>query len=580
MDEPLYTETKFLRLDLPEEGFRTERGGVLRRVDVAYETCGTLSPARDNVVFICHALTGDSHVAGRHRGDAKDTGWWANMVRPGGGIDLSRHFVVCANILGGCKGTTGPSSLDPDTGRPYGSAFPSLTVGDVAEIHHRFLVQLGFSRVYAIVGGSFGGMQTMEIGIRYPDFAEKLVCIASGSSLTTQALAFDVVGRGAIEKDPDFRGGDYYGGPAPQVGLAQARKLAHITYLSEEMMKEKFGRRRRERVAELENKSAFEVESYLEHQGRKFIGRFDANSYLRITEAMDNYDMAGDGTLDERLAAIRARILVVSLSGDWLFLPEQSAEIVRALHAGKKDVSYFPLEAPAGHDAFLTHIGELQKVLAGFLRQSPDRPAPKADEDHLRDYDTVEKLIPENARTIIDLACGDGELLNFIAARRPEADCSGIDIDAESGMRLLAAGHNASIADINEGFGHIPDRTYDCAILSESLQVLHRPDKTIEQLLRIAPVVIVSFPNFGMWKVRGELFFTGRMPVTKRLPYQWYDTPNIRCLTLADFRALCREHGLYIEKMHCLATLTLSKVLNFLGFKNLGSSRVIARIRR
>ncbi len=586
MDEPLVTETRFLRLDLPPEGLRLEKGGALPRVDVAYETCGTLSPAKDNVVFICHALTGDAHVAGVHRGDRKPTGWWYDMVRPGGGIDTDKYFVVCANILGGCMGTTGPSSVDPRTGRPYGSSFPEITVGDIVDVHRRLLLQLGFEHVHAVVGGSFGGMQALEFAVRFPDFARRVVAIATGASLTTQALAFDVVGRGAIEEDPNFNGGDYYGADAPDTGLAQARKLAHITYLSNELMKEKFGRRRRdlpaEALADAPAGSVFEVESYLDHQGHKFIARFDANSYLRITGAMDEFDLAArsGGSLAETFAPVKARALVVALSGDWLFLPEQSEALYRALQESGKDASYFCLEAPAGHDAFLTHIQELKAVIDGFLVREPARPEPELDDDGRRDYETLESLVPRGTRKLLDLACGDGGLLNFLSARRPELDCTGIDLDTASGVRVLAAGHNAVRADVDRGLSTIPDDAFDCAVLSESLQVMRRPDKALKELLRVAPVGVVSFPNFGMWKIVYSLGFLRRMPVTKRLPYQWYDTPNIHLCTVKDFLVLCKELGIRVEKVHYMSTLALSKFFRLLGLRHLGTSRVLVKISR
>ncbi len=588
MSDVPVTETRTLRLRLPPEGLRLEKGGVLRQVDVSYETCGELSPLRDNVVFICHALTGDAHVAGRHEGEERESGWWANMVCPGGGIDTDRFFVVCANVLGGCMGTTGPSSIDPETGRPYGSRFPEITVADVVDVHRLLLLQLGFEHVHAIVGGSFGGMQALCFAVRHPEFADKVAVIASGASLTTQALAFDVVGRNAIEQDPAFRGGDFYGGERPDAGLSQARELAHITYLSGEGMKKKFGRRRRDLPAEAADskrpgpiQSIFEVESYLRHQGRKFIGRFDANSYLRITAAMDDFDL-GQGThaLASVFDAVRAKLLVVALDGDWLFLPRQSEELTRALLTARKDVSFFCLAAPAGHDSFLIHIEELSRVVEGFLTRTPVRPAPTLDADHRRDYEALEGLLPSRIRTVLDVACGDGTLLNFLSERRPWADCTGIDLDVSSGVSTLAAGHNALRADVDQGLSNIPDDTFDCAILSESLQVMRRPDRVLEELLRIAPTAVVSFPNFGMWKVRAELAFLGRMPVTKRLPFQWYDTPNIHLCTIKDFLALCRAKGIRVEKVLHLSTLALSKVLNFLGAKNLGSSRVIVRIGR
>ena len=588
------TETRFLRLDLPDGGLRLEKGGVLRQVDVAYETCGELSPERDNVVFVCHALTGDAHVAGRHEGDDRDTGWWAGMACPGGGIDTDRFFVVCANILGGCMGTTGPSSIDPETGEPYGSRFPEITVADIVDVHRMLLRQLGFERIYAVVGGSFGGMQALEMARRHPDFVDKAVCIATGASLSTQALAFDVVGRNAIEQDPAFNGGDFYGGPRPDAGLAQARELAHITYLSGEMMKKKFGRRRRELAAAERAASAagdakapgsvhsiFEVESYLRHQGHKFIGRFDANSYLRISGAMDEFDLAaGRGSLAEALDPVKAKVLVVALNGDWLFLPRQSESIVRALATARKDVSYFCLDAPSGHDSFLIHIEELSRVVAGFLTRLPVRPPADIDADHRRDYDALVGLVPQSARTVLDIACGDGTLLNYFAESRPWADCTGIDVSVESGAKTLAAGHNVIRADVDGGLARIPDDSFDCAILSESLQVMRRPDRVLSELLRIAPVGLVSFPNFGMWKIPAELVFRGRMPVTKRLPWQWYDTPNIHLCTVKDFLDLCRAKGIRVDKVVYFSTLLSSRILRALGARSLGTSRVLVKIRR
>ncbi len=583
------TETRFVSLDLPEGGFRLRRGGLLRRVDVAYETVGTLSERRDNVIFICHALTGDAHVAGRHEGEDHDTGWWANMVRPGGGIDTDKFFVVCANVLGGCMGTTGPSSVDPDTGEPYGSRFPDITVADIVDVHRLLLRQLGFDHVYAIVGGSFGGMQALEFAVRHPGFADKVAVIASGASLTTQALAFDVVGRNAIEQDPAFRGGDYYGGERPDAGLSQARELAHITYLSGEVMKKKFGRRRRDIPPTVPEdgkhpgpiQSVFEVESYLKHQGRKFLGRFDANSYLRITDAMDEFDLVqGYPSLADALEPVRARILAVALDGDWLFLPRQTADLSHALLSAHKDVSSLVLDAPAGHDSFLIHIEELSRAVSGFLERVPVRPPPPIDADHCRDWDALEALIPQRVRTVLDIACGSGALLNFLSARRPWADCTGIDIDVDGAVSTLAAGHNFMLADVDEGLASVPDDSFDCAILSESIQVMRHPDRVLSHLLRIAPIGLVSFPNFGMWKIPAELVFRGRMPVTERLPYQWFDTPNIHLCTVKDFLDMCRAKNIRVEKVEYFSTLAVSRVFRLFGARSLGTSRVLVKIAR
>ena len=240
-------ETKNLRLTLPPEGFKLENGGALPELQVAYETYGRLSPAADNAVYICHALTGDAHVAGSHAADdANKPGWWDAMIGPGKGIDTNRFYVICANILGGCMGTTGPSSINPRTGKPYGSSFPSITIGDIVRTQHLLLRQLGISRLAAVVGGSLGGMQALEWSIRFPQMVEKCVCIASGMNLSAQALAFDIVGRNAITADPAWANGDYYEAvEKPAQGLAQARMIGHITYLSSENMKKKFGREKK-----------------------------------------------------------------------------------------------------------------------------------------------------------------------------------------------------------------------------------------------------------------------------------------------------------------------------------------------
>ena len=581
-------ETRKLKLNLSAEWFRLEHGGVLPEIEVAYETFGTLNEFRDNVIFVCHALTGDAHVAGRYVGDVKPTGWWSNMVFPGGGIDTNRFFVVCANILGGCKGTTGPSSINPETGKQYGSKFPNITVRDIVTVHKMLLEQLGFNKIHAILGGSFGGMQAIEFCAQFPDFAEKCICIAAGPSLTTQALAFDIIGREAIVKDPNWRNGDYYeDGLPPSVGLAQARKLAHVTYLSNEMMHQKFGRRRsdlpKEDIEALSRnfKLHFEVTSYLDYQGEKFINRFDANSYLHITRAMDEYDLTiGFKNLKESVERIQSKNLIVALSGDWLFLPSQSDAIVKAMLSAKKDVSYFCIDAPAGHDAFLTHVEHLGEIIAGFLTGKPEHPPEEITQEQRYDYKMLSDMVPEKIESLLDLACGNGKLIEHVKEIHPNVNFTGVDIDLSSLVEVVKAGNNAFLADVDSGLGIIPDNSFDCAILSESLQVMKHPDKVLEELLRIAPVGLVSFPNFGMWRVRLWLLFRGRMPKTRRLPYDWYDTPNIHLCTVNDFVSLCKKKGIKIESVKYLSTFKISKIFCFLGLKNLGASRALVKIRR
>lgn len=587
MDLKLLTKTQSIKLALPEGGFVLKHGGVLKEINVAYETCGTLSPEQDNVVFIAHALTGDAHVAGWHEGDTKLTGWWSNMVCPGGGIDTDKFFVVCANVLGGCMGTTGPSSINPETGKAYGSSFPELTIADIVDVHKLFLEQIGIKKLYSAVGGSFGGMQVLDFITRYPDFVENAVVIASGASLTTQALAFDIIGREAIVNDPNWRNGDYYDdGKSPDIGLSQARKLAHVTYISNEMMKEKFGRRRRD-IASQKNfpnadefRTNFEVANYLEHQGEKFINRFDANSYLHITRATDEFDLAAEyGSLSEAFSRIKSKVLVVALSGDWLFLPSQSEDLTKAFFKARKHVSYFCLNAPAGHDAFLTHIQDLVKVVSGFLTvEQSSFDSQTLSVDDRKDYDKLYKMLPEKVSSVLDVACADGTLMSYIKDRNKDVECTGVDIDLEQINHVLVNGENAVLANVDSGLEIIPDNTFDCAILSESLQVMREPDKVLSELLRIAPTAIVSFPNFGMWSVLASLVFRGKMPKTKRLPYEWYNTPNIHLCTIRDFIQLCNDKGFKIEKVSYQTTLLLSKIFVALGMKNLGASRVLVKL--
>ena len=586
-----------LKLELPPGGFRLEKGGVLPEIEVTVERCGAITADNDNVVFICHALTGDAHVAGLRPGETDPSGWWEGMIGPGKGIDTRRYQVVCANILGGCKGTTGPSSVNPETGKPYGSSFPKVTVGDIVEVHRLCLRQLGITRLAAVMGGSFGGMQVLEWLIRYPGEVDKGIVVASAASLNSQALAFDIVGRHAIVADPNWNAGDYYDRESlPSKGLSSARKLAHITYLSQQLMEAKFGRDKRPEwlTADPDFRNAidrnfgtfFQVESYLQYQGEKFIQRFDANSYLHITLAMDEYDIEESyGSLDAAFEKIAARVLIVSLSGDWLFMPEQSEELVTALVRQKKQVSYCHLDATAGHDAFLTHIEELKRVVSAFLPAADD--APRSDDApeggvirqwQLRHYQKVLDLIPPGSR-VLDLGCGNGSLLHILRQRR---NCSGngVEIDVNQVITAIGLGCDILLEDIDDGLAMIPDNSFDIVVLSETLQTIKRPRELLQQILRVAREAVISFPNFACLEVRRELLMKGRMPKGKQLPFEWYNTPNIHLFTLKDFRELCRKDNIRILDLICQGRGFAERALLTLGWKNLGASQVIVRIGR
>lgn len=355
-----------------------EAGGALGPIEVEYETYGTLNAARDNVVLICHALSGDAHVAGwdRHADmasrpwRARKPGWWDEVVGPGKPIDTTRWFVVCSNVLGGCYGTTGPASIDPATGRPYGLSFPMVTIGDWVEVQARLLDRLGIGRLHAVIGGSLGGQQAIEWSLRFPDRVARSIVLAAAPRLSALGVAYNAVGRYAIMNDGAFAGGAYHGGPPPRHGLATARMLAHITYLSEQSIDQKFGRRLqgKERY-EFRHGVEFQVESYLDHQGKAFVERFDADSYLYIIRAMDYYDAAdwGDGDLGAACRRIQARTTVVSFSSDWLYSPTQCREFALAMTRAGRPITYAELPSPYGHDAFLVEAETVGRLLRSNL---------------------------------------------------------------------------------------------------------------------------------------------------------------------------------------------------------------------
>jgi len=570
----------------PPDGLRLDSGDSLPELTVAYETYGSLSPDRDNAVYVCHALTGDAHVAGRHSADDRKPGWWDEMVGPGKGIDTDYYFVVCANILGGCSGTTGPSSVNPSTGKRYGSAFPDITVADIVRVEKLLLEHLGITRLAAVIGGSLGGMQALEWSIRYPEMVDRCICIAAGSSLSTQALAFDAVARDAIVSDPNWHGGDYYDKEAgPAWGLSHARKIGHITYLSPEMMQEKFGRETGQ-YGDCGN-SCFEVERYLAYQGQKLVDRFDANSYLRITRAMGSFDLAQQyGGLEKAFAGVSAKFLIVGLSSDWLFPPEQSVEIFNALLACGKDASCCTLKAPHGHDAFLVDIKYLLELVRAFLpwvdieggRSVERRLTGQGFEEEIRYRLVVESISPRSR--VLDLGCGNGELLTLLRNQR-ESSGLGVDIDLGGLVTAIDRGHDVFHGDLDDGLSNIADGSYDYAILSSTLQVVRRPRAVLNEMLRVAREGIVTFPNFANWRNRVHLGFSGRMPKSGVIPHEWYNTPNIHHTTLRDFVALCRQEGINILDMICIpGSHWLDHLLVSLRKCNLGSEFVLVRISR
>ena len=370
-------EKQFFTYAEPPDQMILESGASLGPITIAYETWGKLSAKRDNAVLVAHAFSGDSHAAGFYPDDPEDAkpGWWDSMIGPGKGLDTDKYFVICANILGGCMGTTGPSSINPETGAPFGLDFPMMTVGDIIESQKALLDHLGISSLHTVVGGSVGGMQVLEWCVRYPDLVRSAIPIATTMRHSALAIAFNEVARQAIMVDPKWNRGNYYDSEKPDLGLSVARMIGHVTYLSDEAMRRKFGRK-------LQNKANFSygfdvdfmVESYLRYQGSKFVKRFDANSVLYITKAADYFDLVNREPPAKSIQDIRGmeiKFLVISYTSDWLYPTYQAKELIQALKRADLDVSFCEIEADCGHDAFLIPDKRLGTLIGGFLDGVP-----------------------------------------------------------------------------------------------------------------------------------------------------------------------------------------------------------------
>ncbi len=364
-----------------EEPFVLESGAVLSPVTLAYQTYGQLNADRSNAVLVCHALSGGAHAAGYRSAQDRKPGWWDSAIGPGKAFDTNRFFVICSNVIGSCYGSTGPSSIHPITGKPYALTFPVVTIGDMVRAQVRLIDYLGIEKLLCVVGGSMGGMQVLEWAAHHPERIKAAIPLATTARSNAMHIALSEVGRQAIYADPNWQGGNYYESDRrPDAGLAVARMIAHITYLSEQAMHRKFGRRLKDRERYgYQFQTEFQVESYLKHQGLSFTQRFDANSYLYITKAMDYFDLTqspanGNGTPVNSLAAVFARaahvkFLVVSFTSDWLYPSHQSKEIVSALTAAGADVSYLDIESTAGHDAFLVEVDTMNRLLSSFMER-------------------------------------------------------------------------------------------------------------------------------------------------------------------------------------------------------------------
>ncbi len=542
------------------EPLSLENGGELDQVTICYETWGRLNEEGNNAVLICHALSGDSHVV-RH--DEYDTpGWWEILVGPGKPIDTDQYFVVCSNVLGGCRGTTGPNFVSPDTRQPYGADFPVITVRDMVQVQCRLVTHLQISRLRSVVGGSLGGLQVLTWAIDHPEMVASSVVIAASPRLSSQGIAFDVVGRNAIRNDPNFAEGQYYDGPAPEGGLALARMLAHITYLSDESMRAKFDPTRLQpRTVDSAFESTFSVGSYLAYQGDRFVERFDANSYVTLSTAMDLFDLGDTAQrLATSLAPATCRWLFVSFSSDWLYPATASRQLVDALVAQRKSVSSCEIESRAGHDSFLLEetMEASGRMIRAFLGNdhASDILNHSDHDSHINeptsifyaqrlDYEMILRLMPRDA-SVVDLGCGNGELLSIL---RDRGHVSLLGVEREQSQVVSGVERGLSVihADLDQGLSAIPDQSFEVALLSQTLQSIVDVAGVLDEVVRIGKRGIVSFPNFAHAPMRETFQREGRLPKEEGLyAYDWHDTPNRRFPSILDFQELCLKRGIRI----------------------------------
>ncbi len=552
-----------------------QSGASIRAYDLSFETYGRLNANQSNAVLVCHALNASHHVAGVYAGQPDSEGWWDSMIGPGKPLDTERFFVIGVNNLGSCFGSTGPMHVNPETGRTYGADFPVMTVEDWVNAQARLMDALGIQTLAAVMGGSLGGMQALSWTLQYPARVRHALVIASAPNLNAENIAFNEVARRAITTDPDFNAGHFYAEAGkvetkPKRGLRIARMIGHITYLSDDVMNEKFGRALRAAAPAYKYSTQeleFEIESYLRYQGDKFAEYFDANTYLLITRALDYFDPARqfDGDLSRALAQASAKFLLVSFTTDWRFSPKRSREIVKALLDNHRDVSYAEIDAPHGHDAFLLKDPRYMGVVSAYFEKVyaeikaseispiPGEPGftgagtgvgPPASVDAPGGSDAIAQLVPQGAR-VLDLGCGDGELLARLQKTRR---CSGygIEIDDANVLACVKRGVNVIQLNLEEGLALFGDASFEVVLQIDTLQHLKNAETMLQETARVGRTGIVAFPNFGHWPNRLAVLL-GRMPVTKRLPYQWFDTPNIRVGTFADFVTLAARNRLKVS---------------------------------
>ena len=538
---------KYLKLDTQ---IVLESGFAFDDCVIAYETYGQLNVEKNNAILICHAISGDSHVSKHDDNDAD--GWWDIMVGPGLYIDTNKYFVISSNILGGCMGTTGPNHINEKTGDYWGSDFPEISVSDMVLVQSKLIEYLEIDKLLCVIGGSLGAYQSIEWGVRFPDKLHSVISLAGGPRLTSQGIAFDIIGRNAIRRDPYFNDGQYYKqSEGPNTGLALARMLGHITYLSEESMSEKFDHDRYDpKDVDTDFEKEFSVGSYLAYQGDKFVERFDPNSYITLSKAMDKFDLGKNSSeISVNLTGKNLKWFLMSFTSDWLFPSSLSEELTRALIIAKEEVSYIEIPSNCGHDAFLldddikyygNYVNNFIENIANDLNviknqeYHPDRKISER-----QDYNIILEFL-DNSKRIIDLGCGDGDLLYEIKKIGNANKILGIDNNLESLLNASKKGIPVLGLDLNNDLHLINDNQFDVAILSLTLQSIIEVETVLLEICRISSKVILSFPNFAYEPLRKMLYEEGRAPKhTGVLKYEWYNSPNKRYMSILDFEEFC-----------------------------------------
>mgnify|MGYP001166866974 CR=1 FL=1 len=520
-------------------------GGHLNGFTLAYETYGELNAEGSNAILICHALTGDHHVAGVYSGKDSKPGWWNHVVGPNKSIDTNKFFVICSNCLGACRGSTGPSS-GSSRDEMHGANFPDLSISDMVRAQKLLLEHLAVYQLFAVVGGSMGGMQALQWIFEYPDFPKKAIIIAATAQHSVQTIAFNEAGRRSVTGDPNWKEGNYDIGEGPTNGLSVARMMAHITYLSDRGMEEKFGGEKR---LDAQSDFEFSVQRYLDYQGEKFINRFDANSYLKLTEALDRFDLVGENGLANNLKNVEANTLIIAFSSDWLYTPEQNKRIARALQSKGKPASYIQIDDMHGHDSFLIDSVPFLRAVRLFLEGGGQKEGNGSETDGFRklknryevkkeaDFKVIDNWVEDGSK-VLDLGCGRGILLEHLRETKGVSGL-GFDMDLEKAISCVSRGVSVNQEDIRLGLKHIDDDSFDWVIFSRMVEELPEPGEVLKEALRVGKRVAVSFVNHGYWKNRLNFIFRGKRVYNEVYPHKWESSHLSNHFSIDEFEEFC-----------------------------------------